>query len=800
VLPRGGILLAAALALAATSARGEEEVAASSADLGGGTEGRLPSFAPVWLDLVVNQVSGGTVLVQLGDGDAWVAEEDLAVVKLDVAGQGERVGVGGRSLISLRSLAPRLTFEIDERALALRVSVAETLLGRTSLDLSPTVRPAGLRARGEPSAFLNWGGMAGTNDTRSASTELGLSADSALLLNGATMDAHGKVIRGLTTGYFDDPVALVRYAAGDVVATSGDSLGGTALLAGAAAWREFSLDPYMVRAPLPRGSVFASTPSTLEVWVNDGVVRRVPVAPGTVDLENLPIVAGANDVRTVLRDAFGREQTASTHALLGSNLLAPRLVDWGAFAGFRRQEFGVRSFDYGGPVAVGRVRAGLSSFVTAGARLEVADRLLSAGAQVALATSLGELDAMVGTSAAEGGGGAALAFAWRRPHRRFNLGAELRFQSNGYANVALAPGDDRALVRATGIASTAVAQNLTLLFEGGAEQRRDVEGLQARTAIRAFLGVGRGYQIGLSMVRSGTLGHGAEWGIFTSLSTRLPGGASGEASASATSTGSSSQVSAQRPLPPGPGVGYRVVASAGDGAIGEAMVQAQGGPGRVEARYEAVDPWSGERTDAASVAASGGLVFIRGKVFASLPVDGSYAVVSVPGVNGVTAFLNNQEVGRTDADGDLLIPGLTPHLANRLAIRDTDVPLEYRVSEVERVVAPTFRGGTVERFGVEAMRAVSGKLRLRLEIGTVVPEWGEVAVETPGKRIVSPIGRDGAFWLDELPSGTVEALIRWEGRLCRFTLSIPVAAGVSDVGTIDCNQLLAALGGSVAAR
>jgi len=551
---------------------------------------------------------------------------------------------------------------------------------------------------------------------------------------------------------------------------------------------------------LPSTTVFASTPSTLEVWVNDAIVRRVPVAPGTIDLEHLPIVSGPNEVRTVLRDAFGREQTSTTSALLGSNLIAPGLVDWGAFAGFRRQGFGTESFDYGTPVALGRGRAGLSQRLTLAGRLEVSQSLVSVGTTVAVATPYGEIDASLAGSGSAGMGGAALSLAWRSIRRRVEFGLELRAMSDRYANASLEPGDDRASYRAKGIVSTAIARRLSLMLEGDVERLRDESAVAWRGAFRALWRIGRGYHAGFSAIRTGSELGAGEWGIYTSISGTLPDGGTGEVSASSTSTGGGSQLAVQRQLAQGPGVGYRAVAGAGDGAVASAEVMAQGGPGRVAVRYDANDPWSRRRVSAAAVDASGGLVFMRGKLFPSLPVNGSYAVVSVPGVPGVTAYLNNHVAGRTDGDGDLLIPGLAPRLANKVRIRDADIPLEYRVSEVERLVAPTYRGGTVEQFDVQAMRAITGKLRLRIESGTVVPEYGEVAVEVPGKRILSPIGSDGAFWLDEMPAGTVEALVRWEGRLCRLSFTVPVAAGVSDVGTVECNQLLAKLDGGVAAR
>lgn len=767
-----------------------------------GSSAGVPSTAPVWLDLVVNQLPSGTVLVHLGGGDAWVADEDLARARVTVdADAGERIaGVGGRSLVSLKSLAPRVTFEVDEPALALRVTVAQTLLGRSALSLANRVRPPGLRARGEPGAFLNWSAMASTADVRSANFEAGLTTGETVLVGGATVLAPGGVTRGLTTLYRDDVAAVVRYAAGDVFPNAWDPLGGAALLGGVAAWREFSLDPYLESAPSASTSVFAATPSTLEVWVNGAMVRRIPVNPGTVDLERIPLVPGPNEVQTILRDAFGRELSSAYSPLLGSKQLAPGVVDWGGYAGFRRSAFGQESFDYtGGAAAVGLLRAGVTPILTLGGRVEAAEGLLSAGGTTAVATPFGEWGASLAASAGGGTSGAAADLSWRWLRRgAFTAAASLRLQSRSYANLSMTPEQDRASWRIDAAATGAVRSNLALIFEAGLERLRDAGGVRLQGTIRTLWGFARGFQWGLSLSRvetTGTLAAESYWGVQTSLVGTLPDGGAGDLSVSSRAGGASAQVAAHRPLPAGTGYGYRVVAGVGDGAIASATIQGQAGPGRAELRYEALDPWSGARVDEGTAEASGALVLIRGKLFATTPVNGSFTVLSLPGIEGVRGYRDNQEVGRTDADGDLLIPGLTAHLAHRIGLRDTDVPMEYRISEVERLVAVGFRSGTVETFDVVAMHALTGKLLVAIEGEDLVPEWGEIAVETPTGRVVSPIGSGGAFWLDGLPSGTVEALIRWEGRLCRMTLEVGTRPGVADVGVQRCAQMLAASAG-----
>ena len=44
-------------------------------------------------------------------------------------------------------------------------------------------------------------------------------------------------------------------------------------------------------------------------------------------------------------------------------------------------------------------------------------------------------------------------------------------------------------------------------------------------------------------------------------------------------------------------------------------------------------------------------------------MEQSFALVRVPGVSHVRAFMSNQEVGQTDGHGNLLVPNLLPYTA-----------------------------------------------------------------------------------------------------------------------------------------
>lgn len=757
-----------------------------------GQEGAAPELTPTWLDLTVNDVPKGQVLGRFGAGDVWLAADDLARAGLEVTG-GERIAQGDRSLVSLKSLAPEIAFVFDEEATSLRLAASQAVLGRGTLDLYGRRRPERL-SRGEvPSAFLNLGGRADDWARATASGELGLSAGRGLLLSTASWSSTLGAQRGLTVAHWDDADRLTRYSAGERYVATQDPLGGSIPLAGFSAGREFSLDPYVIRDPYPRTSLFVPTPSTLEVWLGDRLLRRTEVAPGTLDIENLPLSSGLSEVRTVLRDAFGREQSASTFFLMGTNLLAPGLSDWEAAAGMKRATDADRSIDYGPPVVTGRYRRGLNRLLTVGGRMEASPDVLNAGASAGLASRLGDLEIAVAASRAAWSG-AAGSLTWRaRPHRSASIATQLRAFSDRYANLSLTPTGDRALLRALLSGTLSPTPRLSLIAELSAWRQRDAaDGL--RGSLRAAWAVGKGKQISVSGSLGGASGQATTWDLHASYVMQLPGDQSMEAGVLTGSGGESAWASATRTMGAQPGVGYRVEGRVGDGSAVSADLTGQSGFGRAAFLERWVDPMTGDQSHHEAVEASTGLVLLGGELHLSRPLDGSYTLVVLDAAPNVQVTRDGQPVGRTDGSGRLFVPDLLPYYGNRIGIRDADLPLDFKVNEVERYVAPRFRGGTVERFDVGPTRVVVGRIVLALDGKDVSPEWGEIAVELPTGRVVSPIGGDGAFWLEGLSSGRLEALVRWEGRLCRFTFDVEERPGIVDAGTLRCTQMLAGPG------
>ena len=341
----------------------------------------------------------------------------------------------------------------------------------------------------------------------------------------------------------------------------------------------------------------------------------------------------------------------------------------------------------------------------------------------------------------------------------------------------LDPWVDRAVAEANGYFSVSPIDRLGLGIDLAAS-RWTAAGDAGSATLRADVAIGGGLTA-LATYTHTVGGPAAGPSGMLSLSWALGSQTNAQAAAGAGVAGATASAGVARSLPVGPGYGYRVEAEAGTFASrGSGLFQVQTGFGRYEAQVDQVGA-----TTLGAVRASGALVTAGSRVFATRPVEEAYALVRV-GVPGVTTYLENQEVGTTDSQGDLLVPALLARYSNRLSIRPSDVPMDHEVGVTEHRVAPMHKGAAVVRFDVTPIRAVSGRLRLD---GAGVPARGELVLREDGSERRAATDGEGRFFLEGARPGVREALVHWRGGTCSVTLVVPESPGVHDLGEATCS-------------
>ena len=192
-------------------------------------------------------------------------------------------------------------------------------------------------------------------------------------------------------------------------------------------------------------------------------------------------------------------------------------------------------------------------------------------------------------------------------------------------------------------------------------------------------------------------------------------------------------------------------------------------------------------TATASLAAAGGLVLIGGALHATRPVQESYALVRVPGVANVRAYVSNQVVGPHEPPRQSA--GAEPALVLRQPRRHRGSrrPIEFGLTLTGATVAPPYRGGALVTFPVQRGQRSTGIILLRKGAASAVPAYGKLTLTAGAQTVVSPIGARGEFYLDAVPPGRSVGVLEFRGTVCRVPIAIPQAAvAVAPLGTIVC--------------
>jgi outer membrane usher protein len=690
--------------------------------------------------------------------------------------------------VSLTALAPEVSFAIDEKASALLITADPRLLQKHVVDLEHQ-RSRQVAHLKQNAAFLNYALRTSLEEafdftSLSLPWEVGVRIGDVLgFANFSYTRTSGEdtFVRLLTSITRDDPQTLRRYTLGDIIATSGDS-GGSDLFGGVSFSKNFAIIPHFIRYPGLEFSGLLRTPSDVEIYVNDLLVRKETLPPGEFSLRNLPIITGGGQTTLRIRDAYGREEYVTTPFYLSSRLLKSALDEYSYSLGFRRQGFGRKSFQYGDLAFAGFHRVGLSNTFTGGLQAEIDANIFNLGttADFLLGTA-GEMNTAVVFSHHNGRFGfRALAGYFYASGRGLNFRLSIEGTSREFASIFT----DRTQTRLRG--TIGVGWNLRMLGAISAtytllDRYREADTQQMSLFYRKPLARNLSLFVVANRIEGGFrrnevfLGLNAFLGLnkLLSLSSQV---ADGQAIVS---------TSVQQNPPLGTGIGYRLQVDTDDQAQvgGQTQLQYHGPYGIYALDYRR----SREGQNHYDLTLSGDVAFINSSFYLSKPIFDSFALVKVSDLQGVKVQYNNQVVGTTNKSGELLVSQLISYLDNKLSIEPLDLPLEYSILETTKYVSTPPRGGGIVAFGVEKLRSFEGRLFF-LDHGQKVPaEYAGLEITMQGTAIEHIVGKDGAFYLENLPAGTFPARLFTADKQCRFDLTIPTSdAAMVDLGDIVC--------------
>ena len=563
--------------------------------------------------------------------------------------------------------------------------------------------------------------------------------------------------------------------------------------------RNFSLQPYRVTSPIPALMGTSALPSDIALYINGIQQYQGTVNAGPFTL-NAPIgITGAGQAQIVLTDAFGRNTTLDYPLYGSTQLLARGLSDWSAELGWIRKNYGHKSFDYGrNPLLSGSWSYGLNDQLTLQAHGEITSRLVNLGGGGAWRIgSLGIFSAASAVSQHGGQTGALmqLGHSWSNPSfftsLQFSRASKSYRDAAGVLDLIRNKASGRALLGYNHAQWGSASLGMLFLQNFGQQAERYITASWSRQVsqrgtvhVSVHHNLNQRRQSSVQLMLSWFLGDNISTGTHLSHQ-------SGR-----------NLVSAYVNNPRANQGGWGWSAATQRSSLG---MSSQWRSDYLADKFDAHaalinnDQHHASATSA-SLGATGSLVYMGGHLLASRRIFDGFALINTHGIADVPVKRENNLVGKTDADGVLLVTQLSAYRNNKISIDPLALPAQIQVPYPEVNVVPTDRAGTLVHFKLQRIRSAS--LLLVDRNGTPLPLGSRASVrdanlprsatrQAPAQSIV---GHDGLAYFKNLPHLSRIAVTQPDGSRCEVPQPMPwpassVSTDIPMLGPLTCTPL-----------
>ncbi|WP_125461529.1 MULTISPECIES: fimbria/pilus outer membrane usher protein [Rhodomicrobium] len=704
--------------------------------------------------------------------------------------------------------------------ISIEPTVEQRPRGEVTGSITSSRSPADLRAPADFTGFMNVHfGAAYSADEKAYSEQFefpALSLDGAVRWQGLVLEGDGQVsidgavTRRSTRLIYDFPEEAIRVSAGDLLLHPGPFFVTPPLLGVAIELSYADLQPMRNVRPTGKRSFRVERPSEVSVLINNSEVRRLRLAPGEYDLDDLPLGAGNNDIRLVIKDEFGNEENVDFTILFNRTLLEPGLSEWSVAAG-RTATVGLFEPDYedGEPAISASLRAGLSETLTASFGVQATKRATLNSAGALTQTDLGLLSLDAATSL-----GVEIGFGWSvaagldletdRIWERLGtirLGAE--FQSKGFTSSLDEVSDRPARIRLNGSLSQPLPARFSmgvsgyyLFSQSEADQGFGTSlSLSRLVSPELMLGLSGGYEYsgrdrqeeseleGFSML--------ARLNFRPSSSTNLALEYDGIARSATMSIGTeyqqgASQASIDVDLERLPRNGSDPIEHAleTDVSYANSRVEVNASHSR---QFERLGTTQLSSRTSANIGT--GVAFADGKVAVGRPIRGAFAIVDThPNLAASGVHVDPfQESYRASSDGlgPLVVSDITAYVPTDLAYDVDDLPVGYDLGSGAFNLFAAYKSGFALSIGSDSPVTAMGVL-LDNDHKPVAFKAGFASSPVQqDKRILLFTNAAGKFSAQGLNAGDWTIEMNHDPRI-RYALKIPTeATGFVDLGDLQ---------------
>jgi outer membrane usher protein len=746
------------------------------------------------LQVFINNAPGGQWVLLDRNGALFAPEEAFDEWRLTRQPGIPPVQYRGQSWLPLATVSgydAKFNYADQSVQLTFSPSAFEATHLRQQAAIRPQLTPA------TPAVFVNYDVSYTDSAYRNAPgdrqlgalTELGISGNAGVLTSSfvgqnltASSQMQPRSFTRLETTFTRD------YLDSDVTFKAGDSTtrrglwGRPVYFGGIQLGTNFGLTPGFISQPIPILQGTSTAPSTVELYVNDVLRQTSAVPTGPFTIADFPLLTSSGDARMVVVDALGRQTVIDQPFFTHPSLLEEGLSDWSMEAGAARLNLGTQDFAYGQRFTSGMVRHGFSKSLTVDTQAEIGEQTRDGGVGVSYALPflmmLGQAAASASDDRTAGQG-----YDWlvglHRADLRHNFSATLERATIAYRQIAMGPGflpyreqlssnysytlQDNSGSLAAGVARIATYTAGTITTWSGNYSTRVAGNGSLTYSVASIVGSTHGFSIGVSAL------------MPLDRMTNLTGGVTHKNGGY-----NEGYVGASKNLGNDDGTGWRALAGNRSGQnYSEAGYYYQSDKGLLTS-----DAHASTNQQVVRLGAQGGIVMMDGHAFMTRRVQDSFALVEVPGYDGIGVHFQNTVWAHTDKDGIALLPRLLPYQRNSIQLDPSELPIGAELDNIEQVVVPAQRTGVKVVFPV---RGGQGALiHIVMPGGEDAPPGSALTLE--GDAEVFYVARRGEAFVTGMKRDNILHMT-FSDKSCSFKVSLPPANpdSIPRVGPVTCN-------------
>lgn len=743
-----------------------------------------PKISLLLLEVTVNQQTLSPILEFYEDinGELWVSQHDLSLLHLPPL-QKKPAIFFGKKYYAL-SWYKTVRYSLNRNTLSLSISVPTQYFPQITIDAmkydSDIIRPQYL------GLFLNYDltsirNAAADITSNSGLFELGLSNQFGVGTNNLFIGNYNAInasnaryhfIRLDTTWTLDQPEKAATWRFGDSI-TGSSSWSNSARFGGIQYATNFNTQPNFITFPLPGFKGNAIVPTNVQIFVNGILNQKQNIDNGSYVFNNIPVVTGAGTLSVMTQDLLGRSQTINLPYYASPLLLKPGLTNYSYETGFVRQQYGLTSNDYHQFFTTATYQQGITDTLTLGTHIELLAKQQTAGVSSDyLVNQLGIISLATAISTGQFESGWLGSAGMIRQTPLLNIGFKSTYMSSNYQQIGIQNGQP----------GTIGASSTNQFFLGYDFKSLGSVGL-SYTTIKQFAVPDAVSDPGPQLAKIGTASYSYNFSnnisftvsiindftqssnnqIVAGLTIPLDSQHTANTYVSRQNADVQPAVLYSRNLPLGNGYGYHILATNDGNSNGpSADFTYQNEYGAYTGKAYRIAHQNYYEADI-----SGATLYLDQQVFLSREMTQSYALVQVPHYPNVRVYYQNQLVGRTNHDGNLLVPGILPYQNNQIAIEPLDLPLTATHGNLDIQVKPYYRSGSIAKFTIQESTTLL--LRLLKKNGDVVPVGATVTLD---KNKSTLVGYEGMLFLSSIRPGIINGTVDWAKKSCHFQLII----------------------------